>query len=213
MRSVSSANNLRKVHAKKEAERAEMEGRTPTSNRSLAAPTSNSLSEEDDEEDEGEEGGEGEGREGTHSGSPGSTAAGGGEGEGEEEEGTQERHEAFMSKIFPHGVNGAGLRGRAGVYFPRHEKLGPSGSDKVVTKTEAVNGGGGGNKEEDHRDGGDGRRDSEMTDPVSRTRVGLRERRDTSEKERRSKGSVSASKSPPEIDGKPVATTDALPTK
>lgn len=31
MRSVSSANNLRKVHAKKEAERAETEGRTPTS--------------------------------------------------------------------------------------------------------------------------------------------------------------------------------------
>ena len=36
MRSVSSANNLRKVHAKKEAERAENEGRTPTSARELA---------------------------------------------------------------------------------------------------------------------------------------------------------------------------------
>lgn len=47
MRSVSSANNLRKVHAKKEAERAEMEGRTPTSTRSLAPADAYSDEDED----------------------------------------------------------------------------------------------------------------------------------------------------------------------
>lgn len=38
MRSVSSANNLRKVHAKKEAERAEMDSKTPTSTTRSLAP-------------------------------------------------------------------------------------------------------------------------------------------------------------------------------
>ncbi|KAK3064516.1 hypothetical protein LTR53_018467, partial [Teratosphaeriaceae sp. CCFEE 6253] len=69
MRSVSSAKNLRAVHAKREAERAEEEaegdGRTPMSGRSLALGQSNSMSEEDaavgrsgtpeEEEEEGEE--------------------------------------------------------------------------------------------------------------------------------------------------------------
>ena len=49
MRSVSSANNLRKVHAKKEAERAELEGRTPTSARSIAPANSSSLSDDEGE--------------------------------------------------------------------------------------------------------------------------------------------------------------------
>lgn len=49
MRSVSSANNLRKVHAKREAERAEAEGRTPTSARSLAPAQSNSMSDDEHE--------------------------------------------------------------------------------------------------------------------------------------------------------------------
>lgn len=53
MRSVSSANNLRKVHAKKEAEKAEMEGRTPTSGRSLAPAERSSLS-DDEGGDEGD---------------------------------------------------------------------------------------------------------------------------------------------------------------
>lgn len=47
MRSVSSANNLRKVHAKKDAERADLDGPTPTSARSLA-PMDNAS---DDEEE------------------------------------------------------------------------------------------------------------------------------------------------------------------
>lgn len=93
MRSVSSANNLRKVHAKKEAERAEMEGRTPTSARSLAPAGSNSLSEED---------------EGT------------GSGEEREHETTQERHQALMSRIFPQGAEEAS-RGVGERFFPRQE--------------------------------------------------------------------------------------------
>ena len=53
MRSVSSANNLRKVHAKKEAEKAEMEGRTPTSGRSLQPNNSASLSDDEGMEEGG----------------------------------------------------------------------------------------------------------------------------------------------------------------
>lgn len=93
MRSVSSANNLRKVHAKKEAERAEMEGRTPTSARSLAPAGSNSLSEEDE--------GAGSGDEHEH-----------------EHETTQERHQALMNRIFPQGAEEAS-RGVGERFFPR----------------------------------------------------------------------------------------------
>lgn len=104
MRSVSSANNLRKVHAKKEAERAEQQdGRTPTSGRSIAPFHSNSSAEDDHE---------------VRSGSPGSNAA-----HGEDEGGndTQDRHRELMSRIFPHGIDGSGERGLAGAYFPRRE--------------------------------------------------------------------------------------------
>lgn len=55
MRSVSSANNLRKVHAKKEAERAEGEGKTPTSARSLAPLPTNSEEREEEEAEEEED--------------------------------------------------------------------------------------------------------------------------------------------------------------
>ncbi|KAK5132764.1 hypothetical protein LTR08_008649 [Meristemomyces frigidus] len=74
MRSVSSANNLRRVHQKKEAERAEIEGRTPTSARSIAPAHSNSSSEE------------GEGHEDMRSGTPDFAAV-----EGHQQD-TQERH-------------------------------------------------------------------------------------------------------------------------
>jgi len=103
MRSVSSANNLRKVHAKKEAERAEMEGRTPTSARSLAPAHSNSLSDEMDA---------------SRDGTPMSATAGEG-GEHEHEHDTQERHHELMSKIFPHGIDGVGGRMLAEKFFPR----------------------------------------------------------------------------------------------
>lgn len=83
MRSVSSANNLRKVHAKKEAERnADLtEGRTPTSARSLAPAHSNSMS------DEPEDGSSADREE-----------------QQEYHADTQERHRQLTSKIFPHGV-------------------------------------------------------------------------------------------------------------
>lgn len=92
MRSVSSANNLRKVHAKKEAERAEMEGRTPTSALSLA-PATNS----DDAE-------------GRSSGTPSTPEDG--------EPNTQERHRDIMSKVFPRGIEN---RSVADQFFPRLE--------------------------------------------------------------------------------------------
>ncbi|KAK5174136.1 uncharacterized protein LTR77_001216 [Saxophila tyrrhenica] len=102
MRSVSSANNLRKVHAKKEAERAEMEGRTPTSARSLAP--ANSLSEEEDDEED--------------SGSPGSATQ---DREGGEPTDTQERHRELMSRIFPSSVEDAS-RSAGARFFPTHEQ-------------------------------------------------------------------------------------------
>jgi hypothetical protein len=100
MRSVSSANNLRKVHAKREAERAEAEGRTPTSARSLAPAHSNSMSEEDMD---------------ARSGTPGSPT-----GEAYERD-SQEKQQELMSKIFPPKVEGE-PRDLAGAYFPRHEE-------------------------------------------------------------------------------------------
>ena len=114
MRSVSSANNLRKVHAKKEAERAENDGRTPTSARSLAPAGSNSMSPEDD----------------NGSPSPG-TPPEGGEGRVEEQD-TQERHQELMNRIFPHGVDSGG-RSAAERFFPRHDQQEVS---EGVTSTE-----------------------------------------------------------------------------
>ncbi|KAK4540827.1 hypothetical protein LTR36_008904 [Oleoguttula mirabilis] len=116
MRSVSSANNLRKVHAKKEAERVEMEGRTPTSARSLAPAHSNSMSDEE--------------RENTRSGTPVSASAADGD-----DQDTQERHQELMSRIFPHGYDGAGGRNLAGNYFPRRDEQ-PTSAPEIAMKTE-----------------------------------------------------------------------------
>ena len=113
MRSVSSANNLRKVHAKKEAERAEMEGRTPTSARSLAP--ANLYSDEEGA---------------SHSGTPGTPIY---EGEDEDVQNTQGRHEELMSKIFPRGATEIGNGGMttAERFFPRPE------AHETVLKSEA----------------------------------------------------------------------------
>lgn len=138
MRSVSSANNLRKVHAKKEAERADMDGRTPTSVRSLAPLHSNSLSDEE--------------RENTRSGTPVSASAA-----DDEEQDTQERHQELMSKIFPHGYDSAGGRGLAGNYFPRREEP-PTSVPETVMKMENRD-------DEEERIGPE---DSQMTDAVIR---------------------------------------------
>ena len=112
MRSVSSANNLRKVHAKKEAERAEIEGRTPTSVRSLAG-------------DEADDSHYGDGY-GSRSVSPGSAAGG----EGKDH---ADRHQALMSKIFPRGIDRLPGAATAERFFPRSVSAG--GSDTVM-KTE-----------------------------------------------------------------------------
>ena len=147
MRSVSSANNLRKVHAKKEAEKAEQEGRTPTSARSLAPAHSNSLSGDEDGMDD----------------SPGSPA------EGEEADGdmndTQERHKEFMSRMFPRGVDSE-ARNAAERFFPRHDNQDAVHAPEAVMKQEP--------EIEDHvvdeRAGEAGQKDtgSQMTDVVMR---------------------------------------------
>lgn len=106
MRSVSSANNLRKVHAKKEAERAEMEGRTPTSARSIAP--AGSLSGDEAE---------------SPSESPDAAAA---------QSNTQERHRELMSRMFPAGPDEAG-RGDADRLSPSHQEASENDTTQTVT--------------------------------------------------------------------------------
>jgi hypothetical protein len=113
MRSVSSANNLRKVHAKKEAEKAEMEGRTPTSGRSLAPANSSSLS-----DDEGME-------EGDYMEMEGEMDRGHSEGRNgmSQEAETNEsllRHRELMSRMFQEN-SARSSKGTAEAWFPRVE--------------------------------------------------------------------------------------------
>lgn len=112
MRSVSSANNLRKVHAKKEAEKAEMEGRTPTSGRSLAPANSSSLSDDEGMEEgdymelEGEmDRDRSEGRNGTS--------------QDIEQSESLLRHRELMSRMFQE--SSARSKGTAEAWFPRVE--------------------------------------------------------------------------------------------
>lgn len=110
MRSVSSANNLRKVHAKKEAEKAEMEGRTPTSGRSLAPANSSSLSDEEEgdymEMDGETDRGRSEGRNGASQ-------------EAETSESLL-RHRELMSRMFQES-SARSSKGTAEAWFPRVE--------------------------------------------------------------------------------------------
>jgi hypothetical protein len=112
MRSVSSANNLRKVHAKKEAEKAEMEGRTPTSGRSLAPANSSSLS-----EDEGMEEGDYNEPEGEMDRDR-SECRNGSSGDAEVPDSLL-RHRELMNRMFVE--NEARFKGTAQAYFPRNE--------------------------------------------------------------------------------------------
>ena len=110
MRSVSSANNLRKVHAKKEAEKAEMEGRTPTSGRSLAPANSVSMSDEE---------------EGNYTEMDGETDRGRSEGRNgaSQEAETSEsllRHRELMSRMFQES-SARSSKGTAEAWFPRVE--------------------------------------------------------------------------------------------
>ncbi|KAK4560751.1 hypothetical protein LTR86_005330 [Recurvomyces mirabilis] len=110
MRSVSSANNLRKVHAKREAERAEADGKTPTSMRSLAAAHSNSMSSEDREE---------------RSGTPHSGAGSSPMPEGHEPDEIKERHRELASRPSSRDTNADDNRSLASTYFPRREDMKP----------------------------------------------------------------------------------------
>lgn len=136
MRSVSSANNLRKVHAKKEAERVEMGGRTPTSARSLAPADAHS-----DDEDE------------THSVTPG-TPVERDETEGDERP-TRERNEELMSRIFPPSMDSH--RNVAERFFPRHgQQEAPEANMKTEEAEERQSG------QSDQRNGSSQMTDVEM---------------------------------------------------
>jgi len=114
MRSVSSANNLRKVHAKKEAEKAEMEGRTPTSGRSLQPNNSSSLS-DDEGMEEGDYMDEGDLERERMVDSEGRTVTPGTQQDAEHTE-TVNRHRELMNRMFNEGP-----KGTAEAWFPRVE--------------------------------------------------------------------------------------------
>lgn len=117
MRSVSSANNLRKVHAKKEAEKAEMEGRTPTSGRSLAPANSSGIS-DDEAMDEGDYDGEGDMDGDRRGGSEARTGTPGTQPDAELSE-TVMKHREMMNRMFNDSASGP--KGTAEAWFPRHE--------------------------------------------------------------------------------------------
>jgi hypothetical protein len=123
MRSVSSANNLRKVHAKKEAERAEVEGRTPTSARSLAPAHSNPMSEDEN-----------------GSGSPRSPSDAG-ERDGDEHD-TQGRGDELIDKIYSRGSNSEG-QSAGERFFPKtdhpHEPAEQGSEEPGAGETDAKN--------------------------------------------------------------------------
>ncbi|RMY73656.1 hypothetical protein D0862_14255 [Hortaea werneckii] len=118
MRSVSSANNLRKVHAKKEAERAELGGRTPTSARSLAPAQSASMSEE--EEDQG------------RLGTPASADSPSHSGERTLHEGRDEAD----SKAFLSGVEAVDDGNATSESFPRRDR--PTSAEDVDSKAQTA---------------------------------------------------------------------------
>ncbi|KAK4635712.1 hypothetical protein CLAFUW4_02057 [Fulvia fulva] len=96
MRSVSSANNLRKVHAKKEAERAEMEGTDEGDGITRSGtPTSAAAGENDNDGDHDDEA-------------------------SEEPSDTQERHRQLMNQLYSSNIGGPGRV--AEQFFPRHHE-------------------------------------------------------------------------------------------
>lgn len=113
MRSVSSANNLRKVHAKKEAERAEMDGRTPTSARSLAPAGSMSG-------DEAE----------SLSESPEASARGDDTMAAQSD--AQGRHRELMSRMFPSGSDEVS-RGATERFLPSHQEVSETQTSQTLT--------------------------------------------------------------------------------
>lgn len=144
MRSVSSANNLRKVHAKKEAERAEMEGQCTSHDiRCLGSTHTNSDSDDDDQ---------------TRTGTPTSTGPDGDA--SEEPPDAQATHRELMSRIFPQDADSVGRV--AEQFFPRHEEV------PVKTETAGQAMEEGGNESENRSDGGERRdeRDQQMTETM-----------------------------------------------
>lgn len=118
MRSVSSANNLRKVHAKKEAEKAENDGRTPTSGRSLAPANSSSMSDDEGMEEGDYMEGEGDLDGIRRGGSEARTGTPGTQPDAEHSEHVV-RHRELMNRMFHDSA--AGPKGTAEAWFPRTE--------------------------------------------------------------------------------------------
>ncbi|GAB1744712.1 hypothetical protein NU219Hw_g2251t1 [Hortaea werneckii] len=121
MRSVSSANNLRKVHAKKEAERAELGGRTPTSARSLAPAQSASMSEEEEEEGD-------QGRMGTPATADSPSHSG--------ERPLHEGRDDADSKAFLSGVEAVGDENGISEAYPHRD--GPASAEETDSKAQAA---------------------------------------------------------------------------
>lgn len=118
MRSVSSANNLRKVHAKKEAEKAMEDGRTPTSGRSLAPANSSSLSDDEAMEEGDYMEGEGDLERDPRGDSEARTGTPGTQPDAERSEKILKQRE-LMSRMFDEGATGP--RYTAEAWFPRTE--------------------------------------------------------------------------------------------
>lgn len=147
MRSVSSAMNLKKVHAKKEAERFD-KSRSTDNDEKEPHGTSEDILGSDHEDD----------MRGTSLSTPEhehSTKQV--DGAGNEEPSTQERHNENMRKIFPYGIDGGAVQSITQQYFPR-----PETSKSPDVKAEPV--------EHEHvksgSDGGGGRSDDDKDKPL-----------------------------------------------
>jgi hypothetical protein len=115
MRSVSSANNLRKVHGKKEAERTENDGETPLSSSPSSSSSSSSCASHPDHHHLPDDG---ENR--TRSGTPMSGAAGDGDCSDDAAAAEpQERHRELMTRMFPGHASPPEPDPRSERYFSR----------------------------------------------------------------------------------------------
>jgi hypothetical protein len=116
MRSVSSANNLRKVHGKKEAERTENDGETPLSSSPSSSSSSSSCASHPDHHHLPDDG---ENR--TRSGTPMSGAAGDGDCSDDAAAAAepQERHRELMTRMFPGHASPPEPDPRSERYFSR----------------------------------------------------------------------------------------------
>lgn len=141
MRSVSSAMNLKKVHAKKEAER---QSKETSAEAKGTSGTPRSMTDEHDHYDHDDDGHMSHGSRTGSPGSPGHDGSGANSIAGDRDDGGRhyhhesnghdaDRHAANMRKIFPYGINGGpeATRHLAQSFFPRGEDGRPLPDVKV----------------------------------------------------------------------------------